>query len=73
LQDLESKAIANDQEIQMKLKRVKDLEAEVEHWRKSNLRLEKDNSDLARKLDSTQILANSVLEDPEVSVCLVLR
>ncbi|WJX91982.1 hypothetical protein P8452_73689 [Trifolium repens] len=65
LQDLESKAIANDQEIQMKLKRVKDLEAEVEQWRKSNLRLEKDNSDLARRLDSTQILANSVLEDPE--------
>jgi chromosome segregation ATPase len=73
LQDLESKAIANVQEIQMKLKRVKDLEAEVEQWRKSNLRLEKDNSDLARRLDSTQILANSVLEDPEVSVCLVTK
>ncbi|XP_045788274.1 protein CHUP1, chloroplastic [Trifolium pratense] len=65
LQDLESKAVANDQEIQMKLKRLKDLEDEVEQWKKSNLRLEKDNSELARRLDSTQILANSVLEDPE--------
>ncbi|KAJ1420245.1 hypothetical protein SESBI_14376 [Sesbania bispinosa] len=65
LHDLESKAAASDQEIQIKLKRLKDLEAEAEQLRKTNLRLQMDNSDLARRLDSTQILANAVLEDPE--------
>ena len=66
LQDNEYKASANDQEIQIKLKRLKDLECEAEQLRKSNLRLQLDNSDLVRRLDSTQILANAVLEDPEV-------
>lgn len=65
-QDLECKTAASDEEIQMKLKRLKDLETEAEQLRKSNLRLQMENSDLARRLDSTQILANSVLEDPEV-------
>ena len=66
LQDNEYNASANDQEIQIKLKRLKDLECEAEQLRKSNLRLQLDNSDLVRRLDSTQILANAVLEDPEV-------
>lgn len=65
LQDNEYNASANDQEIQIKLKRLKDLECEAEQLRKSNLRLQLDNSDLVRRLDSTQILANAVLEDPE--------
>ncbi|XP_061338836.1 protein CHUP1, chloroplastic-like isoform X2 [Gastrolobium bilobum] len=65
LQDLECKAANSDQDIQMKLKRLKDLESEAEQLRKSNLRLQMDNSDLAQRLDSTQILANSILEDPE--------
>ncbi|KAK7255497.1 hypothetical protein RIF29_28908 [Crotalaria pallida] len=65
LQDQESKAAYNDLDIQIKLKRLKDLESEAEELRKSNLRLHQDNVDLARRLDSTQILANAVLEDPE--------
>ncbi|RDX96377.1 Protein CHUP1, chloroplastic, partial [Mucuna pruriens] len=65
LQDHEYKNSANDQEIQIKLKRLKDLESEAEQLRKSHLRLQMDNSELARRLDSTQILANAVLEDPE--------
>ncbi|CAL5195558.1 unnamed protein product [Lathyrus oleraceus] len=65
LQELESKAVANDQEIQMKLEKLNGLEVEAEKWRKSCLRLQKENSDLAQRLESTQILANSVLEDPE--------
>lgn len=73
LQELESKAVANDQEIQMKLEKLNGLEVEAEKWRKSCLRLQKENSDLAQRLESTQILANSVLEDPEVSLCLVLQ
>ncbi|KAG5036461.1 hypothetical protein JHK86_017301 [Glycine max] len=69
LQDHEYKASANDQEIQIRLKRLKDLECESEQLRKSNLRLQMDNSDLARRLDSTQILANASL-DPEELVYL---
>ncbi|CAI8608069.1 unnamed protein product [Vicia faba] len=65
LQELESKAVANDQEIQMRLEKLNGLEADVEQCRKSSLRLQKENSDLARRLEATQILANSVLEDPE--------
>ncbi|KAK7381711.1 hypothetical protein VNO80_00258 [Phaseolus coccineus] len=65
LQDHEFKVAANDQEIQIKLKRLKDLDCETEQLRKSNLRLQMENSDLSRRLDSTQLLANAVLEDPE--------
>ncbi|KAK7294280.1 hypothetical protein RJT34_17167 [Clitoria ternatea] len=65
LHDQECKAAANDQDTQLQLKRLKDLEIEVEQLRKSNLRLQMDNSELARRLDSTQILANSILEDSQ--------
>ncbi|KAE9616179.1 hypothetical protein Lalb_Chr04g0263011 [Lupinus albus] len=65
LQDQELKGAANYLDIQIKLKRLKDLESEVEELTKSNLRLHIENADLARRLDSTQILANAVLEDPE--------
>jgi len=68
LQDHEFKVAANDQEIQIKLKRLKDLDCETEQLRKSNLRLQMENSDLSRRLDSTQLLANAVLEDPEVVI-----
>ncbi|CAJ1951050.1 unnamed protein product [Sphenostylis stenocarpa] len=64
-QEHEYKAAANDQEFQIKMKKLKDLEYETEQLRKSNLRLQMDNADLSRRLDSTQLLANSVLEDHE--------
>ncbi|KAK7261759.1 hypothetical protein RIF29_28078 [Crotalaria pallida] len=51
-----------DQDIQLKLQKLKELESEAEELRRSNLSLQMENSDLARRLDSTQILANSVLE-----------
>lgn len=60
LQEQEVKASADNQE------RVKVLEGEAEELRQSNARLQIENSELTRKLESTQILANSVLEDPEV-------
>ncbi|KAK7271945.1 hypothetical protein RJT34_28232 [Clitoria ternatea] len=65
LQDQECEDAACDQDIQIKLRKLKDLESEAEELRKSNLRLQIENSDLAQRLDTTQILANSVLEDPE--------
>ncbi|KAM5579217.1 protein CHUP1, chloroplastic [Rosa sericea] len=63
LQDNEAAAV--NLEIQLKLRRLKDLEGETEELRASNLRLQLQNSELARRLESTQILANSILEDPE--------
>jgi len=66
LQDQQCKEAACDQDIQIKLQKLKDLESEAEELRKSNLRLQIENSHLVRRLDSTQILANVVLEDPEV-------
>ncbi|KHN32661.1 Protein CHUP1, chloroplastic [Glycine soja] len=65
LQDQECKDAAYDQDIQIKMQKLKYLESEAEELRKSNLRLQIENSDLARRLDSTQILANAFLEDPE--------
>jgi len=67
LQDHELKVAANDQEM---LKKLNDLECETEQLRKSNLILQMENSDLSRRLDSTQLLANAVLEDPEVVILL---
>ncbi|XP_050230752.1 protein CHUP1, chloroplastic isoform X2 [Mercurialis annua] len=65
LQEEEHKAATNDSDIKLKLQKLGDLEAETEDLRKSNLRLNSENSELARQLDSAKILANSVLEDPE--------
>ncbi|KAA8541728.1 hypothetical protein F0562_022880 [Nyssa sinensis] len=68
LQDEEHKAVASDLDIQLKLQRLKDLEEAAEELRKSNYSLRLENSDLAQRLESTQILANSVLEDQETEV-----
>ncbi|XP_028794815.1 protein CHUP1, chloroplastic-like [Neltuma alba] len=55
----------SDEDLQKKLSKLKDLETEAEELRESNFRLEIENSELAQRLDSTQILANAFLEDPE--------
>ncbi|KAI3416959.1 uncharacterized protein J3R85_014952 [Psidium guajava] len=65
LHDQELKAAEYDMSVQSNLQKLKQLEHEVEELRKSNLRLQLDNSDLLQRLESTQLLANSVLEDPE--------
>jgi chromosome segregation ATPase len=66
LQEQELKSAATDSDIKMKLQRLKDLETETEELKKSYLRLHLENSELASQLESTKILANSILEDPEV-------
>ncbi|WOH04078.1 hypothetical protein DCAR_0623484 [Daucus carota subsp. sativus] len=53
------------QNIQPKVTKIKRLEEEVEELRKSNCSLQQENSDLGRRLDYAQILANSVLENDE--------
>ncbi|KAJ6704422.1 ACTIN BINDING PROTEIN FAMILY [Salix viminalis] len=65
LQEQELKSAATDSDIQMKLQRLKDLETETEELRKSYSRLHLENSEMASQLESTKILANSILEDPE--------
>ncbi|XP_010999303.1 PREDICTED: protein CHUP1, chloroplastic-like isoform X2 [Populus euphratica] len=65
LQEQELKSAATDSDIKMKLQRLKDLETETEELKKSHLRLHLENSELASQLESTKILANSILEDPE--------
>ncbi|KAF9690081.1 hypothetical protein SADUNF_Sadunf01G0158700 [Salix dunnii] len=65
LQEQELKSAAADSDIKMKLQRLKDLEIEAEELRKSNSKLHLENPELLSQLESTQILANSILEDPE--------
>lgn len=48
--------------------KLKGLEHNVEELRESNARLRTENADLAQRLESTQILANCVLQDPEVII-----
>ncbi|KAI3860080.1 hypothetical protein MKX03_033780 [Papaver bracteatum] len=65
LQDQEYRAVWNDPELQKKLQRLKELEDEAPELRRANLRLQRENAELERRLESTQILAESVLEVPE--------
>lgn len=68
LQDQEYIHGASDADTHLKLTRLKDLEEEREELKKSNVTLQLELSELARRLESTQILANSVLKDPEVRI-----
>ncbi|CAI0462227.1 unnamed protein product [Linum tenue] len=61
LQEQEIGATSSDSE-----QRVEDLEAQAEELRKSNMKLQQENSDSGHRLEATQVLANSVLEDPEM-------
>lgn len=55
-----------DSEMQANLQKLKQLEDEVEELRKSNMNLQQENNELVQRLESTQILANCVMEDPQV-------
>lgn len=65
LQDQEYKGSACDQNIKIKLQKLNAVESEVEELRKSNLELQIENYDLARRLDSTQIIANDANRESE--------
>ncbi|GAB4842320.1 hypothetical protein Ancab_012290 [Ancistrocladus abbreviatus] len=54
-----------DADIQSKLQRLTELEVEYEELRKSNFNLQLEHSELADRLESTQLLATSMLEDSE--------
>ncbi|CAM8896947.1 unnamed protein product [Rhodiola kirilowii] len=65
LQQEEQKATLLDPNAEVKLERLSELEKEADDLRKSNAKLKIENSDLVKRLESTQILATSVLEDQE--------
>ncbi|URD87329.1 protein CHUP1, chloroplastic-like [Musa troglodytarum] len=63
LQQREQKNVENDAEVKSKLKKLEELEHESMELRMINSRLAEENSDLARKLKSTQNTASAVRED----------
>lgn len=65
MQKVEHEGVVIDQDVQLKLCKLKDLEDEAEELRKSNYSLEIEKSELAQRLESVQILATAVLEDEE--------
>ncbi|XP_043718662.1 protein CHUP1, chloroplastic-like [Telopea speciosissima] len=65
LQEQEHMGILNDAEVQNKLQRLKELGEESAELKKANSKLQQENCELVRRLESTQILASSILEDPE--------
>ncbi|KAI4325323.1 hypothetical protein MLD38_030735 [Melastoma candidum] len=64
-QDRELKSEKMDADRESTAQNVKLLQHEIEELTKSNAALQLENSELHRRLESTQILANCVLEDPE--------
>ncbi|KAK4736104.1 hypothetical protein R3W88_010365 [Solanum pinnatisectum] len=65
LHDQEKKTVEAELDVQLKLQRLKDLENQSDELNKSNQSLRKENSDLAHRLESVQIIASSVLENEE--------
>ena len=69
-QDQEFNAANCDPDIQL---RLKDLENEAEELRNSNIRLQLENYELAERLESTQILANKVVEHQKVIISFMFN
>ncbi|KAL5057001.1 hypothetical protein RYX36_028605 [Vicia faba] len=65
LQDQECKDAACDQDTKIKLQKIEALESEVQDLRKSNSRLQIENSGLTRRFDSTHVLANDANQERE--------
>ncbi|CAN4089045.1 unnamed protein product [Withania somnifera] len=65
LHDQEKKTVEAESDVQLKLRKLKDLENQADELNKSNQNLRKENADLARRLESVQIIASSVLENEE--------
>lgn len=53
------------QDIKLKLHKLKDFEEEAEELKRMNANLQDENCELARRLESMQVLASSVLEESE--------
>ncbi|XP_010545660.1 PREDICTED: protein CHUP1, chloroplastic [Tarenaya hassleriana] len=68
LQEQELEACLPDPDANKMVQRLRDLEAEIDELKDLNTRLQIENSELAEKLESAQLLANSKLEDPEIEL-----
>lgn len=68
LHNQETKAVEIDQDVELKLRKEKELEEELEEMKKSNYSLKIENSELAQKLEHAQMLATSSLDDKEVNI-----
>ncbi|KAL6585105.1 hypothetical protein OROMI_004394 [Orobanche minor] len=66
LQDGEKNDVRNDRDVEMQLRRIKELEEEMEETKKTNEGLKIENSELTHKLDYLQMLAPSALDDKEI-------
>ncbi|RZR81121.1 hypothetical protein BHM03_00007297 [Ensete ventricosum] len=66
ISSLQQREQENDAEVNRKLKKLEELENESMELRMINSRLAEENSDLVRKLKSTQDTASAVREDAEV-------
>lgn len=64
-QEQEHEVSTSNSEDPSELQGLTELEAEAEELRKCNENLQRENADLAHRLESTQVLANSLFEDPE--------
>lgn len=71
LQVEERNPVEAESDVQLELQKLKDLESEADELRKSNQSLRAENSTLAERLESVQILAISVMEDDVVSLLFV--
>lgn len=65
LHDKEKNPVETESDVQLNLQKLNDLGSEADELRKSNQSLRTENSTLAERLESVQILATSVLEDDE--------
>ncbi|MCE3049598.1 hypothetical protein HAX54_045358 [Datura stramonium] len=63
--DKEKNPVETESDVQLKLQKLNDLVSEADELRKYNQSLRAENSTLAERLGSVQILATSVLEDDE--------
>lgn len=70
LQDTETKAVEVDHDVEMQLKKRKELEEELEEMKRDNDSLTLENGELAQKLEYVQMLATSALDNEEVMLCL---
>lgn len=71
LEDKEKNPVETESDVQLKLQKLNDLSIEANELRKSNQRLKEENSTLAGRLESVQMIAITALGNDEVSLLFV--
>ncbi|PHU15134.1 hypothetical protein BC332_16339 [Capsicum chinense] len=73
LEDKEKNPVETESDVQLKLQKLNDLSIEANELRKSNQRLKEENSTLAGRLESVQMIAITALGNDETEVLKELR